>query len=201
MSFADIWRSDALWIVENHRLHDNDTTTGVGERWDTRDDDGWLFQLREESQCRFLPWELYTNTLQRTRGIHSFRPPSRNSCTCSARGESGESAEFSRMLLPLPFSLVPVATAAPSRSIWEYDRARASRQNPANSCRVFSRENNPDWLRTCLYDPLHRRDNGISVVAAPSPAGVRALITHEDYVANLRSSNVSRKCQSYECQG
>lgn len=102
------------------------------------------------------------------------------------------------MLLPLPFTLASFPSPSLSRSIWEYGRARASRQNPENWCYVFSGENNPGWFTNLSPRPVHYRDNGISVIAAPSPRGN----PHVDYSWRLpREFVFFHKRAPYECQG
>lgn len=189
---SDTRHSDALWIVENHRLHDNDTTTRVGERWDTRDDDGFP-KRRSGASAPAPPRDSYTNT-PNIRCIHSFRLSSRNSCTCSARWES-DRRNSAGCSFRFPFPSLPSPSL--SRSIWEYGRARASRQNPENSCYVFSGENNP-WLVT----NLSLRPGALSrqrYIGCSSSESRRD--THVDYSRLPCEFVFFHKRAPYECQG
>lgn len=153
--------------MENHRLHDNDTPVRVGERWD---DSGFPGVGREH-----LPPGLVHKYIRR---IHSFRSSSRNSCTCSTRWEPDR--RNSAGCFPFPSFPSPSL----SRSIWEYGRARASRQNPENSCCVFSREKQPRLVTNLSLRPAALSRQRYIGCSSSSPVRVRALITHEDYVAN-----------------
>lgn len=56
--------------------------------------------------------------------IHSFRPPSRNSCTCSAKWEP-DRRNSTGCFFRFPFPSFP--SPLPSRSIWEYGRMHRGR--------------------------------------------------------------------------
>lgn len=101
------------------------------------------------------------------RCIHSFRPSSRNSRTCSARWES-DRRNSAGCFFRFPFPSLPSPSL--SRSIWEYGPRACIRQNPENSRCISSREGEREQLVTNL-SLRHWRDNGISVVAASRPGG------------------------------
>lgn len=139
------------------------------------------------------PRDSYTNT-PNIRCIHSFRLSSRNSCTCSARWES-DRRNSAGCSFRFPFPSLPSPSL--SRSIWEYGRARASRQNPENSCYVFSGENNP-WLVT----NLSLRPGALSrqrYIGCSSSESRRD--THVDYSRLPCEFVFFHKRAPYECQG